>query len=140
MVHIVPSMAFIRDVKTQLEQGVSVEQAIQLVVLESKEPFYTKMKLWLAYYKNSLSDHLTFKTQYQKNLLEILRLGLQGAPIYAHLASLEQEMKQEFERQWKAYLDSLPMKLSIPLLLFFFPSYVILLFGPLVIQFLGEVQ
>ena len=61
-------------------------------------------------------------------------------PILKHLENIEAEMLEEFEIQWKSYLDSLPTKLSLPLLFLFFPSYVILIFGPLIITFLQGVN
>ena len=140
MGHIVPSLSFVRGLQSGLEQGLSVLESFEKNIAESSNEFNLKMSLWLSYEKNGIHNQVQFETHYQKHLIEILRCGLSGTPIYDHLCHLENEMKKEFDRQWKAYWGSLPLKLSIPLLIFFFPSYIILLFGPLVIQFLQELQ
>lgn len=140
MAHIVPALGFLQQLKRGIEQGRSVHDSFTSIFETDEGPFVNKMALWFAYYKNSVENKVVFKTQLQKSLVEILSHGLAGAPIYEHLLILEQEMTEEFERQWKVYLEGLPAKLSLPLLLFFFPAYIILLFGPLVIQFLQEVQ
>lgn len=140
MAHIVPSISFIQDLKTNIEQGVSLQQSIQQLVNKPENTFTLKISLWFSYFQKSDRNPVVFPTQYQKSLVEILEQGLNGAPVYEHLGMLEQEMCREFERQWKSYLESLPLKLSLPLLLFFFPAYVILLFGPLLVQFLSGVQ
>ena len=123
-----------------IEHGCSVQETLAKLTQYPEDSFSEKMALWLTYKKNGVAREVVFKTQYQQNFIEILSHGLAGAPIYEHITILEREMDEEFERQWKAYLESLPMKLSLPLLLFFFPAYVILLFGPLIMQFLMEVS
>lgn len=140
MAHIVPSLAFLGSVKSGIEQGISVSESISRSLNGQDDEYHTQMTLWWAFEKNALANNVVFKTQYQKSLAEILHNGLLGAPIYEHLELLEKEMTEEFERQWRGYLESLPMKLSLPLLLFFFPAYVVLMFGPLIIKLLSEVQ
>lgn len=140
MGHIVPSIEFIDDLLSEIEQGQSVVTAIEKVSKVQNSAFAMKIGLWLEYYRNSLESGVEFRSQYQSNLIEVLQAGMDGAPIHEHLNYLRKEMNAEFERQWKAYLEGLPMKLSLPLLLFFFPSYVVLLFGPLLIKFLQGVS
>ncbi len=140
MSHIVPSLSFVRNLSAGLEQGLSVLESFEQSILRDDNEFCLKMSLWWSYEKNGVHNQVRFKTHYQKHLVEIICSGLSGAPIYDHLCHLESEMSREFDRQWKAYLESLPLKLSIPLLIFFFPSYIVLLFGPLVVQFLKELQ
>lgn len=140
MEYLVPSIAFVRDLRSQMERGQSVRSSIYEVCRQNNNSFTQKMSLWLIVHENQLRTPVKFKTHLQKSLIEVLTHGLSGAPIYEHLTQLENEMNQEFERQWKAYLEALPMKLSLPLMFCFFPSYLILLFGPLIIQFLSEVN
>ena len=140
MAHIVPSISFLRNIKGTIEKGSSVQVALIEATETEKTDFSAKVSLWWTYHTNGLASPYPFKTHYQKSFIEILDSGLEGAPIYEHLCLLENEMTLEFDRQWKLYLESLPMKLAVPLLLFFFPAYVILLFGPLLTQFLNEVS
>lgn len=140
MAHLVPSIEFVGEVISEVEQGRSVLEALERSTHSPCNDFVFKVGLWLEYRKNSETNKVRFSSHYQQGLIEILEEGLRGAPVHEHLNVLHSEMSEEFERQWKSYLQNLPMKLSIPLLLFFFPAYVVLLFGPLVVQFLSGVQ
>ena len=139
MEHIVPSIQFIKNLRSELQKGRSVKDSVEACVMEESDEFHSKMQIWFLADRHQLRAELTWTSHYQMNLLEILENGLLGAPIFENLESLQEEMEKEFERQWKAYLESLPAKLSLPLLLLFFPAYLILLFGPLLMQFLEEI-
>ncbi len=141
MAHIVPSISFVKTLKRHLQSGKSVGFAIDQSILEETSEFSVLVQKWKAQLgKTNQENCLPVETHYQRGLFEILRCGLDGAPIFELLADLEAEMLIEFERQWKSYLERLPLLLSLPLLLFFFPAYIILMFGPLITQFLMEVQ
>lgn len=136
---IVPSIALINEVKLILEQGQSVRSALDQVCAHPKTSFQQKMYVWWSYESVHHDNPIRFTSIYQQNFIEIIRVGIAGGAIHSQLSLLLNEMKEEFERQWKAYLESLPLKLSFPLLLCFFPAYVTLLFGPLLQQFLKGV-
>ena len=140
MAHLVPSISFVSGLKDKIQCGHSLATAVDELVLTNEGPFFIKLHSWWVAKKSGhkVSEH--FSSEYQAALIQILDEGLNGAPIYQALQSLEQEMLEEFERQWKAYLERLPVILSLPLLFLFFPAYVILLFGPLLNQFLIEVN
>ena len=104
MGHIVPSLSFVRGLQSGLEQGLSVLESFEQNLATSSNEFNLKMSLWLSYEKNGIHNQVQFETHYQKHLIEIIRCGFSGSPIYDHLCHLENEMKKEFDRQWKAYL------------------------------------
>ncbi|MEM7646627.1 MAG: type II secretion system F family protein [Pseudomonadota bacterium] len=142
MVHIAPSVAFVIQLKFMMGKGHSVADAVHSLCERGDDCFHRNIQTWWAAYQSGQHgrwNHL-FKTHHQKCLIEMIMIGLEGGPIYHHLESLQEDMEREFERQWKSYLESLPIRLSLPLLLLFFPAYVVLLFGPLVIQFFQEVS
>jgi|GEM_PF-5061264 len=89
---------------------------------------------WFTYQNNGVSQ-VTFSTDHRLILSEILQSGLQGASILNHLEGLYAELQQLNEEKTQHYLDQLPFRLMLPLVLFFFPGILILLFGPL----LGEI-
>ncbi len=140
MAHIVPSISYVKNFRRIIERGVSVSRASQLTLEIEKSPLASQIYLWMTHFNESQGEMVWRpKTHYQLSLREILRTGLQGGPIYEPLLQLEEEMVMEFEVQWKAYLESLPMRLTIPMLLLFFPAYVVLLFGPLVTKIMSGV-
>ena len=140
MAHIVPSIEFVMGVKSRMERGESLASCIEQQLRGQSDGFSLQMRRWWQGYTSGCSWDEGIKTTYQRALLKILEEGLKGAPVHQSLCQLEVEMCDEFERQWKLYLDSLPSRLSLPLLFLFFPAYVILLFGPLLNQFLLEVS
>lgn len=139
MVHIVPSISFLKRIIMEMESGFSVSSAVKKALLLESTEFANAVEIWWMQIRAGHEPEVELKTHNQKYFLELLKAGVDGSPILDSLQQLESEMEQEFERQWKLYLESLPFKLSLPLLFFFFPSYVILLFGPLLTQFLMEV-
>lgn len=139
MAHIVPSIQFVQELKRRLHCGQSLSKSIETLCHQQEDPFYIKVQLWVAYYKKGQKNKIHFKTDYQKTLMQIIAKGLDGGSILEHVELLEQEMLKEFERQWKAHLNGLSFRLMVPLLMCFFPAYIILLFGPFVIQILKEI-
>ena len=140
MAHIAPSISFVRETLAGIERGQSLGQTLQQVIWLEESDFYIKMRIWWNLNRSGSPAPQIFKTHFQVSFIELLENGLLGAPVYEHMKLLESEMLEEFDRQWKASLENLPLKLSVPLLLCFFPSYIILLFGPLLVQFIAEVQ
>ena len=139
MAHIVPSIEFVSGVKYGMQNGQSLTQSLERQLGRSKDRFHWEMARWFAAYKSGHRYHREFPSIYQQSLVSILEEGLRGAPIVHALDELEAEMLFEFETQWKAYVERLPTILSIPLLLLFFPAYIVLLFGPLINSFLAGV-
>ncbi len=140
MVHIVPSISFIKQLRTQLESGLSVSSSLKKTLIIEDSLFSQEVELWWSGYRTGHGGHWEFRTHFEKAFIEVLQQGLEGAPIHKYLLQIEQEMQEEFEIRWKSYLDSLPTKLSLPLLFLFFPSYIILIFGPLISAFLKGVS
>lgn len=140
MVHIVPSISFVKQFRGFVEGGFSIKQSLQKACHRESGEFSLKVSLWLSSFERGCPVDELFTSHFQQSFMEVVELGLRGAPVLQQVERIEREMEQEFEIQWKAYLETLPMKLAIPLLIFFFPAYLILLFGPLLTQFLQEVM
>jgi hypothetical protein len=65
-------------------------------------------------------------------LLSLIQMGLKGETIYPTLCSLETDIRESANLEMERFLALLPTKMLIPLLLFLFPAFLILLFGPIV--------
>lgn len=139
MVHIVPSISFIKQFRSQIESGLSVSASLKETFSLEEGEFSQKVHIWWMGFQSGKLCAWNFKSHFELAFIEILEQGLQGAPIHKFLIQIESEMLEEFDIQWKSYLESLPTKLSLPLLFLFFPSYVILIFGPLISIFLQGV-
>ena len=140
MVHIVPSLSFIKRFRYNMQSGKSASLSVKLAIEDENSDFSNNLNLWFIQYRAEGRSEVPFNTHGERFFVEILTRALEGAPVLQTLDQLEAELEQEFDMQWKAWLESLPYKLSIPLLLFYFPAYVVLLFGPLLTQCLYEVR
>ena len=141
MVHLVPSISFVKVLIENIEAGQSVFQAVRISAEQEQSAFSSQVYLWSLQQRNGGEQvYWQPKTHFQLSLMQILSGGLQGAPIYETLKQLLEEMELEFDQQWKRHLETMPVRLSIPLLLFFFPAYIVMLFGPLISKFVMEVQ
>jgi hypothetical protein len=80
------------------------------------------------------------KTPQRRALAELLASGLRGQPILPLLEELKIEMERACEIEIKGHLESLPMRMLVPLLLFQFPAFLLLLFGPLLSRLVAELS
>ncbi len=76
----------------------------------------------------------------RRALLEILSAGLAGQSISAPLDSLKDEITSACDLEIKDHLEMLPLKMLAPLLLFQFPAFLLLLFGPLLRHLVEELN
>ena len=139
MEYMTSSLDFVRKIQAEIRNGKAISVILPELIMEKEDPFHKRMRVWWFQEQNGGARELSFPTYYQKALVTLLRMSLNGAPVLDALAELEEEMSEELHRQITAHLESLPFKLLIPLMLFFFPAFVVLLFGPLLNHFLYEV-
>ena len=71
------------------------------------------------------------QTLFREDLFSILAAGVQGQAILTRLKELRTEIEAQLELDMKAHVESLPMKMLIPLLLCMFPAFLVLLLGPI---------
>jgi hypothetical protein len=133
--------------KLCLHVRVSIEggEALRVSLLRFCETEQTlrhlKLKQWLAYFDQTGGEscaEIFFKNHHTQIFLEILGQGLSGHSIYERVRVLEEEFIETCEEEFQKELDKLPYILMIPLLLFMFPAYLLLLLGPILKLFLKE--
>ncbi|MEQ1875003.1 MAG: hypothetical protein ABL958_00060 [Bdellovibrionia bacterium] len=136
MENLAPPLRCLITVRTSLENGegtaVGVKKYLQAVPPDDFTPLVAR---WFFEIEQGLAPGKPRMTPQRKILLEVLRAGIQGQPIHARLVQLEEDFIQSCDDQLTRELDVLPLKTLIPLLLFQFPAYLLLMFGPLLDQF-----
>jgi len=133
--------------KLCLHVRVSIEggEALRVSILKFSDLddsiLYLKLKQWLIHFDQAGGENSAesfFTSHHIQVFLEILTQGLVGHAIYERVKTIEEEIievcKDEFQRE----LDKLPYVLMVPLLLFMFPAYLLLLLGPILNMFLKE--
>lgn len=128
MEDIAPLLQFVIQIRLKMEQGESLRTAIKCFVQEHQTDFHPQLLQLLAQgeVKTQISSPL------RSTLYALLARGLAGESILPALSSLEREIKENCEDQIQKFVGALPIRLLIPLLLFQFPAFLILLLGPLV--------
>lgn len=77
---------------------------------------------------------------HRRALLEVLACGLAGQSIASQLEALRCEIVRACEADVREQLEMLPIKMLAPLLLFQFPAFLLLMFGPLLRHLIEEIN
>lgn len=126
-----------------LKQGVYLKSSLNTWASENSDTFALELREFLQYWETDLNieELIKKKTSYLKgSLFELFYFGLQGRGIYKPLKALEGELFQEAQRQVHRQLSRLPYTMLIPLLFFQLPAFLLLLFGPLLQNFLTQLS
>lgn len=79
------------------------------------------------------------KSPLRAALLTVIERGCLGDPSTEALATIEEELERAAEHEIELHLAALPFKILIPMLLFNFPGYMLLLLGPLLRTLTGSI-
>lgn len=130
-----PLLRAVQEVKMVLRSGKSMNEAFQTYLNQNHDEFAADLRqLWFLRNRASLQTTLSLPTYLQRAFWQLIERGLDGEPTIDELSRLEDEIQQAAEMEIEDHLSSLPFKTLIPLLLFQFPAYLLLLLGPLLRQ------
>ena len=135
-----PPLELLIAVKGSLECGGSVRAGISKFISTSKSDFTQIVSRWLfAMDQGGKPQEIlsAVKSSHRQAILRVLEQGIKGQSIMPVLVELEKEIDEACKREIEQFIALLPIKLLVPLLLFQFPAYLILLLGPLLKNFLG---
>ena len=142
MVCLAPPLKAVLEIRLQMENGVSVPQAVRVYSQRNlEEPFAKKLGLWLFAKETGKSyDEKAFDTFYRRRLVDLLNYGLRGESILEALCDLEKDLIFITNENLEQHLQKLPLVSLIPLMLFEFPAFFLLLVGPLLLNLLSALQ
>lgn len=129
-----PVLSLARELLWKISSGQSMREAMRTQMIEDSSPFAMHMREWWMRQlqspeKTNLHDH--FKNPYHMALAEIIVRGSAGQPILEILHALTCEIERIAEDSLEIHIQTLPFKQLIPLLIFQFPAFLLLLVGPL---------
>lgn len=75
------------------------------------------------------------KGAYRKAIMQLVLSGLKGESIYNQICLLEDEIVQASMLELERYHLTLPIKTLVPLVLFQFPAFLMILLGPILVTF-----
>ena len=142
MVCLAPPLKAVLEIRLQIENGVSVSQAVRVYSQRNIEDSFAKeLSFWLFAKETGKScNKEIFNNSYRKHLLELLNRGINGEPILEALCDFEQDLIFASNEDLEQHLQKLPFITLIPLMLFEFPAFFLLLAGPLIFDLLSALQ
>ena len=142
MVGLAPPLKAVLEIRLQIENGVSVPQAVRIYAQRNlHNPFAKELGLWLFTKETGKNhDEKAFNTFYRRRLIDLLSYGLKGEPILEALIDLERDLVFITNEDLEQHLQKLPLINLIPLMLFEFPAFFLLLVGPLLLNLLSALQ
>lgn len=135
---VAPPIVLLMSVKRSIEKGESVKQGILNYVRKESGDFPHLVTQWLSILQQGQDSRACLQacpSIYRRSLLQILERGLKGEPIYNLLNQMEEEIILACNEEISSRIARLPLLMLIPLLLFQFPAFLALLFGPLLKNF-----
>lgn len=136
---VAPPLELLIVVKSSLECGESVRTGIRNYLRSSSHEFTSVVRQWMFLLDQNMTTQALLDdvpSPYRRALFRVLQQGLQGQSILPTLKELEIEIKEASQREIDRFISLLPIKMLVPLLLFQFPAYLILLLCPLVRKFM----
>lgn len=133
MGNVAPSLLLLWEVRRSLEKGQSVGVGVNTYLkLYSGCEFHMEVDNWWAIYRNGQKAYDKSRLSHSRQfLLDVLEAGLKGHSILKTLNSLEDELILSCEAEIERHIAKLPLLSLLPLLLFIFPSMMIVLITPL---------
>lgn len=141
MESVAPPIRLISQIKRSIEHGQSVKLGLLSYLREETDSFSAEVAQWLTHYEHGLQTKSIIERQpsiYRKSLLSLLEKGLAGQSIYQSLILLEDETVLACMSEQNRFINRLPFILMLPLLFFLFPAFLILMFGPLLLNFVSS--
>jgi hypothetical protein len=126
-----PLLLTIRELRWLLSAGHSMREALRLHLHDTQNVFTRRLREWWTLRVQDRRSDWQPKSHFQQSFIDVLERGLAGQPTLDVLCALEDEVEKAAQRELDLHLASLPFKVLIPLLLFLFPAFLILLLGPL---------
>ncbi|GIL17097.1 MAG: hypothetical protein BroJett040_08480 [Oligoflexia bacterium] len=137
-----PTLKFVLGLRLGLERGDSLRAALQRYLQCHSDDFTKKLSQFLSLRDQNRLDSNFFakiSSPYRRAVLQLVDRGLAGDSILQQVKILEIEIHEVCSAELDAFVAQLPFKVLLPLVLFVFPAFMILLLGPLVLSLLASI-
>lgn len=133
-------LKLLNHLQYQLESGYSIREGLRSY-LQSKDsdPFIISVNDWFFNMENQKDVSFWTESQgsiFERMLFQLMTRGLQGEGVSQFLNDLELEVHLSIQQQIDQHIAVLPLKMLFPLLGLIFPALLILIMGPILLQFL----
>ena len=143
-----PPLKCLIEVQAALQNGETVQKGLTKYLgfaslSKERDPFALQLRRFLFAWDQGQDWRALIaelSSPQRKALLELIATGLAGQPILSHLEELKLELMEACQADIDHHLELLPIYMLAPLLLFQFPAFLLLLFGPLLARLLQELS
>ena len=147
MVRLNPVLSCVMAVEEGVSRGDSVRDALlSWAELETQQDrsgihsFEHEVLQFLREAESGVRSSVSSETIFRQSLFTILLSGLSGHAILPALRELRTDIEGQLELDMKAHVEGLPLKMLVPLLMFMFPAFLILLLGPITQKFMESLR
>ncbi|MEK6774237.1 MAG: hypothetical protein AABY64_09875 [Bdellovibrionota bacterium] len=138
-----PGLNLLLRCRRAVDQGKPLSLAIKSFLQNETGEFPQQVFKWMSLFEQGQkTDPILnqIKSSYRRQLLEVLERGLKREPIGNILVLLETEIHEACEEEIQKKLTDLPYQVMLPLLLFQFPAFLLLLLGPFLLQLIENMN
>jgi len=139
-----PPLKCLIETQSAIRNGESVRAGLTRYVqlASARDDYASALRSFLVALDNGQPWRGFFSEQsaQRRALVEVLASGLSGQPISSQLEALRAEIEKACDAEIREHLELLPLKMLVPLLLFQFPAFLLLMFGPLLRHLLEEIN
>lgn len=144
MEDLAPPLELLLSVKSSIEKGKSIQEGIKRYLAAHNTQEFGRTSLrWFLLIDRQLPTYdlvSSIKSIYRRQILQLLEKGIKKEPIYNQILILEHEIYQACEREIQEKLIKLPYLVMIPVLFFQFPALLLMIFGPLLQNFIESMR
>lgn len=130
------------EVRHQMESGRPLPEVLCELTKEPRRGFESSLVQWWRARGRGASGSVAqwFQIPLQRQFVATLDRGLRGESIIPVLEELEEEMRLASVDQIELHLQRLPALLLLPLMALIFPSLMLLLLGPIVLELMRSLN
>jgi len=125
-----PLLVAVRELRWSISNGNAMKEALQSYLDGAHDALALELRRQLIR-KMQGALRLKFSSYREQALWDLIERGMAGQPTLEALQALEAEVEQAAQSEIDAHLAELPFRVLIPLILFQFPAYLLLLLGPM---------
>lgn len=126
-----PLLNAVRTVSWLMSNGHSMNESIHFYLESHSDPLSNQLREKLMSFNRSQGAGSELPTPLQRAFWVLVIRGLNGQPVLEALQGLEVEVERASHHELETHISELPFKVMLPMLLFMFPAYLVVLIGPM---------
>lgn len=136
-----PFLLFVLELEWGLRCGCSVAQSWQqaLARIQDRE-LWQELSHWWQYWQQNQIQAPKISSRHRRVLFDLVIKGLSGSPIYERLQSFRADLLDSCWSELEDFLQALPFRSGIILMVFQFPAMLVLLLGPMILSMLEALK